>query len=182
MRFLLLKKTFNDSSTIVNVLKSLIGASIKYNESDSFIVFYHSYPNLEDLNYTMHALANELPFSLIAYNSMDSSIARLQREEKIAECLIDDLSANIYDLKSALLSKKNIDNKSDIIDFILESTGINTKFIKDFAECDLNISKASKTLYVHRNTMLYKLDKLYSLTGFDLRCFKDAYILYSLVL
>ena len=46
---------------------------------------------------------------------------------------------------------------------------------------DLNVSKASKILYIHRNTMLYKLDKLKELSDFDLRCFLDAYIVYSLI-
>ena len=64
---------------------------------------------------------------------------------------------------------------------ILDSTGVGEDFIIDFAKNDLNVSKASKAMYIHRNTMIYKLDKLKETSGFDLRCFLDAYILYNLL-
>ncbi|MBO5542875.1 MAG: helix-turn-helix domain-containing protein, partial [Acholeplasmatales bacterium] len=40
---------------------------------------------------------------------------------------------------------------------------------------------ASKSMFIHRNTMMYKLDKLKAESGFDLRNFKDACILYMLI-
>ena len=64
---------------------------------------------------------------------------------------------------------------------ILESTGVGEDFIRDFAKNDLNVSKASKSMYIHRNTMIYKLDKLKEISDFDLRCFIDAHILFNLL-
>lgn len=43
-----------------------------------------------------------------------------------------------------------------------------------FFEKDLNISDAARQLYIHRNTLLYRLDKVQRLTGLDLRKFEDA--------
>ncbi|WP_027625400.1 PucR family transcriptional regulator [Clostridium lundense] len=49
---------------------------------------------------------------------------------------------------------------------------INT--IEEFVKCDLNISNAAKKLFIHRNTLIYRLDKIYKETGCDIRNFKDA--------
>jgi carbohydrate diacid regulator len=46
--------------------------------------------------------------------------------------------------------------------------------IQKFFENDLNISETSRQLYVHRNTLVYRLDKIYKLTGLDLRKLDDA--------
>lgn len=43
-----------------------------------------------------------------------------------------------------------------------------------FLECSLNISETSRRLYVHRNTLLYRLDKIERVTGLNLRKFSDA--------
>lgn len=43
-----------------------------------------------------------------------------------------------------------------------------------FIECSLNISAAARTLYMHRNTMMYRLDKIKRFTGLDIRSFYDA--------
>ncbi len=48
--------------------------------------------------------------------------------------------------------------------------------IEEFFNCGLSISDAAKVLYVHRNTLIYRLDKIYRETGYDLRSFKDANI------
>ncbi|MBP3913110.1 MAG: helix-turn-helix domain-containing protein [Lachnospiraceae bacterium] len=46
--------------------------------------------------------------------------------------------------------------------------------INAFFENNLSIAEASRQLYLHRNTMSYRLDKLRQLTGLDLRVFDDA--------
>lgn len=46
--------------------------------------------------------------------------------------------------------------------------------IEEFIDCGLNISDTSKKLYVHRNTLIYRLDKIKKETGFDIRKFTDA--------
>lgn len=53
--------------------------------------------------------------------------------------------------------------------------------INTFINNDLNILKTSADLYMHRNTLINKLDKFYKKTGYDLRRFKDAYIIYSMI-
>ncbi|MGI6107475.1 MAG: PucR family transcriptional regulator [Lachnospiraceae bacterium] len=46
--------------------------------------------------------------------------------------------------------------------------------INKFFENSLNVSETSRQLYIHRNTLVYRLDKLQKTTGLDLRVFDDA--------
>lgn len=46
--------------------------------------------------------------------------------------------------------------------------------INKFFENRLNVSETSRQLYIHRNTLVYRLDKLQKSTGLDLRVFEDA--------
>jgi carbohydrate diacid regulator len=48
--------------------------------------------------------------------------------------------------------------------------------IEKFFENNLNVSETSRKLYVHRNTLVYRLDKIQKLTGYDIRKFDDAII------
>ena len=48
--------------------------------------------------------------------------------------------------------------------------------IRVFFRNDLNITAASKELFIHRNTLNYRLDKIKRETGLDLRTFQDAVV------
>ena len=46
--------------------------------------------------------------------------------------------------------------------------------INKFFENSLNVSETSRQLFIHRNTLVYRLDKLQKSTGLDLRVFENA--------
>ena len=46
--------------------------------------------------------------------------------------------------------------------------------INKFFENSLNVSETSRQLFIHRNTLVYRLDKIQKSTGLDLRIFEDA--------
>lgn len=48
--------------------------------------------------------------------------------------------------------------------------------VNKFFENSLNVSETSRQLYIHRNTLVYRLDKLLKMTGLDLRKFDDAIV------
>ncbi len=48
--------------------------------------------------------------------------------------------------------------------------------IQKFFENNLNVSETSRKLFVHRNTLVYRLEKIKKLTGLDLREFDDAIV------
>ena len=55
-------------------------------------------------------------------------------------------------------------------DFDEETLGTINKFFEN----SLNVSETSRQLFIHRNTLVYRLDKLQKSTGLDLRIFEDA--------
>jgi len=59
----------------------------------------------------------------------------------------------------------------------IESLDQETLFtIQKFFENNLNVSETSRKLFVHRNTLVYRLEKIRKLTGLDLREFDHAII------
>ena len=48
--------------------------------------------------------------------------------------------------------------------------------IHAFFDNNLNVSETSRKLFVHRNTLVYRLEKIKKLTGLDLREFDHAIV------
>ena len=46
--------------------------------------------------------------------------------------------------------------------------------VQKFFDNNLNVSETSRQLFVHRNTLVYRLEKLHQSTGLDIRTFDDA--------
>ncbi len=91
--------------------------------------------------------------NIVAYNSL--GIGRLIYQLPIPLC--------------QMFIKEIFDGKSpEEFDEELLST------INKFFENSLNVSETSRQLYIHRNTLVYRLDKLQKMTGLDLRVFDEA--------
>ncbi len=60
----------------------------------------------------------------------------------------------------------------------LSSTLIST--IRFFAKNNMNVSVCAKNMYLHRNTLMYRLDQIDALTGLNPRNFEDFHVLYTL--
>ncbi len=54
----------------------------------------------------------------------------------------------------------------------IDEEALNT--IHKFFENNLNVSETSRQLFVHRNTLVYRLEKIQKVTGLDIRVFEDA--------
>lgn len=63
--------------------------------------------------------------------------------------------------------------KKNSLDSLDEDT---LETINKFFENNLNVSETSRKLYVHRNTLVYRLEKIKKLTGLDLREFDHAIV------
>ncbi len=118
---------------------------------------------------------------------------------------IKDLSASFKEAQIALEVGKVFDNEQPIISYnhlgiarliyqlpttlcemflkevfnqgSIDSLDEETLFtIQRFFENNLNVSETSRGLFVHRNTLVYRLEKIKKLTGLDLREFDDAIV------
>lgn len=65
-----------------------------------------------------------------------------------------------------VLTKKGLDALDDEI----------VATIYEFFKNDLNVSETARKLYIHRNTLVYRLDKVLKTIGLDLRKFDDAVV------
>ncbi len=45
---------------------------------------------------------------------------------------------------------------------------------RTFIDCGLNLSQTARAMYMHRNTLMYRLNKVKDATGLDLNVFADA--------
>lgn len=125
----------------------------------------------------------------IAYGTIVNEIKGLSRSYKEA-CMALDVGMIFYSEKNIIsyitlgigrliyqlpvnLCKMFIDeifgdNIPDDIDDEILST------VKKFFDNNLNVSETSRQLFIHRNTLVYRIEKLQKMTGLDVRVFDDA--------
>lgn len=79
-----------------------------------------------------------------------------------------------------LVNKLANDSKQSYIDDVLDTCALkelndeDIKTINSFFDNQLNIAETARDLYIHRNTLIYRLDKYSSLLDLDIRHFDDA--------
>ncbi len=135
------------------------------------------------------ALGNEGAGHHIAYGTIVRELKEVSRSYKEARMALDvgkiffdekeiiaysslGIGRLIYQLPIPLCKmfiKEIFENKSPD-DFDEETLTTINKFFEN----SLNVSETSRQLYIHRNTLVYRLDKLQKSTGLDLRVFEDA--------
>ncbi len=95
-------------------------------------------------------------------------------EKAIVSCDNLGIARLIYQLPTTLCETflKEVFKRDSI-----ESLDQETLFtIQRFFDNNLNVSETSRKLFVHRNTLVYRLDKIRKLTGLDLREFDHAIV------
>ena len=92
---------------------------------------------------------------------------------------------NVHSYKEYMLVKMLEDvPESKLAEYLAEMTDESAKEIfedeemvntaEEFLRNSLNVSETSRNLYMHRNTLLYRLDKIEKATGLNIRQFPDA--------
>lgn len=126
--------------------------------SDLRVYVSHSITHEKDIDQHvafMKQLINQIPFSKYYY--LDN--------QTIVKHFIYQLSD---EMKRFFLGKFYQDN-------LMKET------LKAYLDANLNMVNAARKLYIHRNTLIQRLDKFYHGTGFDIRIFSDALIIYHLI-
>lgn len=172
-----------------NVLKNI------YNSADIIILNYQDSIILigvfEDIKEHVSSISETIVSSF--YEKCYVSYCKIQEYEFLNELYNDNIYrislAKKYNLatmifgQNSLLFEKIMDNlreetKEKILsDFNEGFSKLDDDIIKTievFLKLDLNLSEAAKELYVHRNTLIYRLDKIQKYTTYDIRKFNDA--------
>ncbi len=95
------------------------------------------------------------------------------------------LSGNVHSFKEYVFTKIIEDlpksKRNEYLDLLLDSDAEEIFTDKEmiqtaevFLENNLNVSETSRKLFLHRNTLTYRLDKIERQTGLDIRKFSDA--------
>ncbi len=99
--------------------------------------------------------------------------------------LYNQIKKDDYDNVSSLIRKiKNIDNLKLISNIILDSINNDIELInvcKAMFKNNLNVSKASIDVFMHRNTVINKLDYIYKNTSLNIQVFNDAIAMYLVI-
>lgn len=184
--------TINLKEKIIEALDALKNI---YNDTDIVVLSYEDSIILigvfEDINEHVSSINETICVSF--YEKCYISYCHIQDYEYLRDLYSDNiykinlakkykLSAMIFE-QNSLLFEKIMDNlKNETREIILNNFNIGfskldddmIKTIEIFFKLDLNLSEASKALYVHRNTLIYRLDKIQKYTSYDIRKFNDA--------
>ena len=170
------------NNTILDFIKGMVGfVKIKYDE-DLIIVNYDNYElqNMKDaLESLLYDLNAQFKFLIVEDKNEEEFNDVLN---KIKPHFNFELKDNVYDLKEFIF--ENVEYSKEFKELILKNFIYDYDFqnaIKKFIENNMNVLKTSKILYMHRNTLINKLDRFNQITGYDPKEFKDAYVLYTIL-
>ena len=115
----------------------------------------------------------------------DAAFSYAQAENALRYCDVFEMQGNVHSYREFILVKMLEDiPDSKLSEYFSELSDEHFKEIFEdeamlgTAECflqhDLNVSETSRNLYMHRNTLLYRLDKIEKATGLNIRAFSDA--------
>ena len=171
----ILKNIYNDTDIIV------------LNHEDTIILI----GLFEDINEHVSSISETIYVSL--YEKCHISYCHIRDYEFLNELYTENVYkinlAKKYNLSTMIFGQNSLLFEK-IMDNIKEETKIKMldefndafskldedmiKTIEIFFKLDLNLSEASKELYVHRNTLIYRLDKIQKYTTYDIRKFNDG--------
>jgi len=170
---------------------------ININEADIALI-KEIKPNIEsrDLEKLARSITDTLSsefytHSIVGIGSMVEGIKDLARSFKEAQVALE--VGKVFDTERTIVSYDNLGIARLIYQLpttlcemflkeifkkgSIESLDQETLFtIQRFFENNLNVSETSRKLFVHRNTLVYRLEKIKKLTGLDLREFDHAII------
>lgn len=130
--------------------------------------YYISYCQIENYE-ALKKSFEECEYKLMLANKYKVSESVINEKKLILEGIIDSVSEEkkekIYHIFNEGFSK--LDNEM-------------IRTIEVFFRCGLNLSDAAKELYIHRNTLIYRLDKIEKYTAYDIRNFNTA-VLFKVV-
>lgn len=98
-----------------------------------------------------------------------------QSVHTIKERFISDVIKSIPEKERAALKEKAKEAEEVIFDKELYTTAI------EFLRNDLNVCETARKLFVHRNTLNYRLNKIEKKCGLDLRRFTEAVTFYAYI-
>lgn len=176
----------NHVPIIIEVFSAAINVS-KYKTDSNSITLYFNHEVTKGVTDIVYNLVEDMYIDLRVYESLNyKSVSKLEEESLLIKKYLDEIPFHLYTYinNSVLLHENLFKINKELKQIILQSYYNNIemiKTIKTYLECDQNMSNAAKVLYLHRNTLNQRLEKFTYETGFNIKGFKDAFLIYHLV-
>ena len=185
--------------TCISILKQIFPYPenvffVSTDEHHLAIVFPHNYPGFPDIHQTALTIVDTLETEALirtklAYSDCFDSLSSLSDAYKQARIALKVgqlfySEQSIFPFNRLGIGRLIYQLPRDLCqDFIIEIFGsyntaqFDTETLtaaEKFFQNNLNIAETSRQLYIHRNTLIYRLDQIQKKTGLDLRNFEDA--------
>lgn len=167
----------------VDFLKGLLGNYISYQYTDNFLTVIFDCDAKVDFEEIINGLNNDfyITTSLFESGIIYEEISIDEYISHIKSCSKSILDSNLIYVDEKILVKLNLD--SEVVERNIFKSFYNDfemlEVVKKYLDCNMNISQAANSLYMHRNTVMNKIDKFIDVTGYDIKKFRNAFIIYK---
>ncbi len=156
--FLILMKSPEDSVDFAHLLINTINSELMIKAVCCISEKFSSIKEIYEIRKSLQQLARLRNIFYPATRILDNKGLGLA---KVIATLTEE-QCNQLSEEMANFDFQNVDNEEDL------------QTIYAFFENDLNSSKTAQKLFLHRNTLIYRLEKYQKLSGLDIRKFEDA--------
>lgn len=168
------------NNILIDFLKGLLG-DVSITQTNEYLLIENTYQEVIDFNEIANVIVNDLFFNITLLETFSNNLVYVEELIK----LYNKVDQGYLYLSSKMLltfsdkSKNDIFKKEILKEFYNDFEMLN--IIKVFLEHDLNTTTSAQVLYLHRNTLINKIDKFVRVTNFDVRKFTEAIIIYQLI-
>jgi DNA-binding PucR family transcriptional regulator len=180
------KQEQQDDSMIISLFSEFVDFTRVKTTDHQIILFYEQNTDISFKDVILNVMSDTLTdLRLYASHHYVTELERDQQLEVVRKLLKDIQFAQYFYLDDKILLKHNLNHLTEELKkyilrkFTYDQMMLNS--IKVYLESNQNSSVAAKNLYIHRNTLIQRLDKFKEVTGFDVRDFNDAFPIYHLI-
>jgi len=169
---------------LTDILKGFF-VHAKMDIKDNLIIIYDDLDNVENILDLIDNLNSELYLDLKIFCSPEyNKFSEVYFNWSIKVFNEINSSERFLDEKELLNESFRIQVSDETRKIILKKFYSDTEMlrsVKVFLECDLNVSKASELLYLHRNTLIQRIERFSEVTGYNIKSFQEAVLIYNLL-
>ena len=175
-----------DDSMIISLFSEFVDFTHVKTTDHQIILYYEQNIDISFKDVILNVMSDTLTdLRLYASYHYATEFERDQQLEFVRKQLKDIQFAQYFYLDDKVLLKHNLNHLTEELKkhilrkFTYDQMMLGS--IKVYLESNQNSSLAAKNLYIHRNTLIQRLDKFKEVTGFDVRDFNDAFPIYHLI-
>ncbi len=172
------------------LILSLFAEHIRIDGTDetdrSIVLFYAHEVDVSFLDIILNIMSDTFVDLRIYVSHTFSSVEARNSHLHFVRKVLAGIDFNRYvDLDDRVLVKANLHRiDSEMKAFMLRKYASDQTMkdtIRSYLEANQNMSVTAKRLFLHRNTLIQRIDKFHQVTGFDPRRFTDAFLIYHLI-